>query len=356
MKATTVLVTGVSFTILVTSGIDSTVLASSAEPSTSVAREKRLDRGRREIGRFRSELKRLMAYGADEMADLERRLDTMEPLESPRRERTLRDLSSAYADWRERLADLDADAGREEADPAKAGPVGAYLADSWDGAARVARDFADRLNRDARANERELHRLNILLERRRVLEERLADLRERLGRIDEDIDEGKRKGGGAKGERGEQVRVRIRQVQDDLRSLADVDEGLLKHLAVMVEQEQLEQEWQQLAAERFDEFRKVSASGRGGLTERLGRLVRLLERQASQMTRLGNSLDRREERISSVGSVRELDRSRELRDLYDRYQTRYRTESERLGTLAGSYKADLAGMQGKGGIQHEAED
>ncbi|RNC73235.1 MAG: hypothetical protein ED859_00575 [Desulfuromonadales bacterium] len=337
---------GVVFSVGASTGMAAEV----DRPSTAESRA-RMERDERYGLRLRDDLAAADAIAGEEMVDLERRIDAILPLESPRRETGLEELQGDYAAYRDRLGMAMA-----EVDEALADPSGFPLdiGVSYGELERTTREVAVRLKRQRREFDRELQRLVVLFDRKRDLADQTASLEVQLQRIEARLEEpglsGKER---AKEERrGGQLRSRVLTLQDELRSLADVDEGLLKHYVVLIEQAMHEEAWLTLQADRYRGIVKalgaaapVKVRGSADRGARLRELIRLCESQIARLSLERDGIERRETRISAVGTLREMDRSRELAELYDRLDGRYRREIGRLRTLVGALGADLAELR-----------
>lgn len=319
----------------------------------AVALELRTERERRAVERLLEDLRALAAAADGEIAEMERRIDAILPLESPRREADLRDLVFLYHDYRDRLGAVVAELEEDLVYPLDPRRPAARLGERYREAVRVARSFGEAVQDTARELDRELQRLNRLFDRRLFLADQIAVLEERLARIEERLAERERPGGKEEERRRDETRVRVRHLQNELRALADIDEGLLKHYAVLVEQGRLEAEWLALAAERFEGVLRVgplpaAADATAVAAARHREMIRFCAGEIDRLRRYREALDRREERISSAGTLRELDRSRELAELYGRMADRYGREIGRLEVRVGAYEAELAELLSRG--------
>ena len=70
--------------------------------------------------------------------------------------------------------------------------------------------------------------------------------------------------------------------------------------------------------------------------------VRVFERAISRLSRKKDELDRKRSRVTPAGSLKEVERSRELLNFYMRLRGRYDNEISRLRVLVGACDADLA--------------
>lgn len=308
---------------------------------------RQLERERRLLQRMLDDLNAASAVALEEVEDLEHRITTILPLESPRREAGLSELLDLYYGY---LGAIDEYLAETEEDLADSDGAAARIADRYGDLASDSRNVASRFREEVKELDRELQRLVYLLERRRDLEAQLAFQEERLALIAERLAEDglpdvRRK---EQERHHEEAGARVRILQDELRALADIDEGLLKHYAVLIEQGKGEAEWLTLLADRYEASRSFVEATLQGFRPRRAEaaahreLIRFCEAQISRLTRQLQALERREERVSAAGSLRDLDRSRELSAIYDRFSDRYRAEIARLRTLIGAVGADLA--------------
>ena len=330
--------------------VPAAVPANAATPRGSDDAALRKEREERTVQRLREDLRTLIAAADGEIADLDRRIDAVLPLESPRRERGLRDLRERYRDYRERLALIDTEVESDLAAPPDPRHPASRAAERYGEALRVVREFGKALGAAVKSLDRDLQSLVRLLDRKQSLADQLDSLQERLDRIEERLQ------GGGKGDdfrKRDELRGKVRHLQDELRSLADVDEDLPKHFALLIEEGKLETEWLAGAAERFEELRKngfpaATVGSPAAVTARYRDESRFCEAESRRIERLRDDLGTRRERLSSAGTLRDLDRSRDFDDLYDRFTDRYDREAARLRLRAGDYEAELAEFSSRG--------
>ena len=314
------------------------------EARSSRRAQQELERDRRLMAQLLDDLAVAAARTQEEIVALERRIDAILPLESPRRETGLRELAAIYQQHLDRLELARAAVEDDLVMPADLQPAAAALADRYENLATVDRQAAGRLKAWVKGVDRELQRLTQLVDRKQYLADHLADLDARLVGIEERLaGNGKTEGKRATDERKrDELRRRVVIVQDELRSLSDVDEGLLKHYVVLIEWGGLEREWLARDAERADALRGAVAAGgtKADTSRRIRAVIRLCESQIEGLRRARNELDRRQEQVSPAGSLRDLDRSRELADLYGRFADRYEREIVRLQVRIGALEAE----------------
>ncbi|KAF0215770.1 MAG: hypothetical protein FD174_4016 [Geobacteraceae bacterium] len=71
-------------------------------------------------------------------------------------------------------------------------------------------------------------------------------------------------------------------------------------------------------------------------------MERVFESDINRLSRRMDELDRKRSRVTPAGSLKEVERSRELADFYERLQGRYSNEAGRLRVEIGAYEAELA--------------
>ena len=188
-----------------------------------------------------------------------------------------------------------------------------------------------------------------ILQRRGAAPGGLNDLQERLAHIErKGADQNKPLSEKEKAT-ADRLRADVTVVQSEFLSLPQVDEDLLKHYAVMTERARWASEWLALKTDEYQALRDVA-----GLLPRdafrfaadiqaaYKRTRRMYERQINRINRKLDELDRKRSRVSPAGTLREMDRSRELSDFYDRLRIRYNDRISRLKIQIGAYEAESA--------------
>jgi hypothetical protein len=317
-------------------------------------KEKAGERVRHFIGRTLDDLNGSLSLADDEIQQLEKETDAIAFLESPRREKDFTDLLGwyhDYTDWlRGEIGDLEDELALFSADP---GQEWGHWHGRYEAMIEKQLELEGQLEKRIKRYDAEEKRLAGIIDRRRLLQERFNDLEYRLARIEERI----RDFQGPAAERrdserkAKKLRTDIRVVQNELVFLPLVDEDLLKHYAVLVERGEAELDWLALKRDEYEALRDAAAAV--GLTPRRDapvmeaayrRLIRLAESGIKRLSRKSDELARKRSRGMPAGSLKEVERSRELADFYERLQGRYHDETRRLRLLIGAYEADLAGV------------
>jgi len=307
---------------------------------------------KRFIIRTLDDLKGSLSLAEEEIKELEKVIDAITLLESSQREKVstnLLDWYHDYDDWlRRETGDFEDDLAFLSASPAQGD--GRWKG-RYNGMLKKQEALAGELEKRVKRFDAEEKRLAGIMERRRELRERFDDLEGHLARIEERLGElsastPERRD---RERKAEKFRAEIRVVQNELLSLPLVDEDLLKHYAVLVERGRGEIDWLSLKRDEYEAMRDLAVvTGRAPrrniatIEAAYRQAVRVFESEISRLSRKIDELDRKRSRVTPAGSLKELARSRELGDFYERLQGRYDKESRRLRVLIGACEAELA--------------
>lgn len=285
-------------------------------------------------------------------AGIESEIDRIPLLDFPVREDDLRGLLETCRDHADRLRGLRADLEEGRMDlSAGRRPEMTWWRGVFAELVAVQEGYEARLDSAVAAYGREERRLAGILERRRELESSVRSLDERLARIEVSI-RALQDGAPAKGEKRRQAdrtRKDLTIVQNELLSLPLVDEGLIKHYAVLAERGRGEMELLAFrkslaAAFRDAAFAVGSATGSGSAA--VGAAYRAFARECRrQSDRVGRRIDevyRKRSRVTPAGTLREMDRSRELADYYDELKGVLQSYQSYLGVLGTSLDYELS--------------
>ena len=326
------------------------VAAAEPAPGRMVERGQRLEREKRFLMRALDDLKDERRMTEDDIGELEKQIDAITPLESARRTddfQELLDWHYGYLDWLgEQSAEFEADLAQLSA----SAPAGG---ESWENRyARMAKkqkELVRELGGKVKRYSAEEKRLAGILDRRLLLQARFLDMEEQLARIEKKLADQQRPLSDKEKETAKRLRVDVRVVQTELLSLPEVDEDILKHYAVMVERGRWKSDWLELNTEEYEALRAVAAvisldAGRNAAAMETAyrRIIRTLESGTNRLNRKIDELDRKESRVSPAGSLRQMDRSRELLDFYGGLRVKYDDRIRRLKTRIGAYEAELA--------------
>ncbi len=307
-------------------------------------KERRVERVRRFLQRTLDDLREEQKLIQENIAELGKQVDAITPLESSQREfdmQSLMDWYNGYLDWlRDQVEDMDDEMAQLSA---TAFPGSEYLNNRFAELVDAEKALEKELKDKVTLYEAEEKRLAGILDQRRLLQARLNDLHERRGRIEH-------KSPLSEKDKAEldHIRTDVGVVQTEFLSLPQVDEDLLKHYAVMIEWGRWEGEWLALRIEESGTLREVAAavprdavSGARPMEAAYRRAARMYENLISRLNRKIDELDRRQSRVSPAGTVRQMDRSRELNDLYDALRSRFNDAIGRFKVRIGAYNAEM---------------
>jgi hypothetical protein len=317
--------------------------------SQAVETERRGERLKRFLQRTIDDLKESHALAEEDISELDKQIDAITPLESSQREadfQSLLDWYYGYLGWlKEQIEEFDDDLTQLSSfmlsDNEEWGTRFEEIINMQKG---LNRDLQDKVKRFS-AEEK---RLAGILERRRLLQSHFNDLQDRLVRIEKKADR-ERPLSEKEKNKADRIRVDVNVVQTELLSLPQVDEDLLKHYAVMIERGKWENEWLALKIGEYETLRDVAAllsrypsRSSAEFEAAYRRVTRMYEGEISRLNRKVNELDRQQSRVTPAGSLREMDRSRELADFYDRLRIRYNDRISRIKIQIGAYEAESA--------------
>lgn len=309
-----------------------------------------VEREKRFLQRVLDDLRGSRRLAEEDIGELERQRDAITLLESPRREEDFQDLLDwyyRYLDWlMEQEDEIDGELAR-----LSAGPVSfeEFRAGRYGAMAKRTEELAEELREKVRGYGTEEKRLAGILDRRRLLQAQFTDLEEQLALIEKRPVETRRPLSDEDRMAVKRLRLEVRVVQTELLSLPAIDEDILKHYAVMIERGRWEGDWLALKAEEYEALQEVAlllprAAPRdaNAIAEAYRRLIRTYERGVGRLGRMIDELDRKRSRVSPAGTLREMDRSRELADLYQRLRDRYDDRIRQLKVQIGASQAELA--------------
>ena len=170
-----------------------------------------------------------------------------------------------------------------------------------------------------------------------------ANLRARLDALD--AQRGRRD---ERGEAASRHRSRVQALAAELAALPNINEDALKHYYTAGERARAEAAWLAAKAEEYSFLADTAAvlcaprpRDRAYLDAAVMRIRRITDRVTARLAKRIDDLDRRLERIQPAGTIQELQRSAELRDVYRSQKQRYREYIDRLKAQSGALEADL---------------
>ncbi len=325
--------------------VDLTDAAGNPAAGRTAEKERRVERVKRFLQRSLDDLRGERKLVEEDVAELVKQVDAITPLEPAQREvdfQTLTDWYNGYLDWlRDQTEEMDDELAQLSVSTF---PGGEYWNNRFGEMIGSQMELLKELQDKVGQFGTEEKRLAGILEQRRLLQARLNDLDERRGRIEQKPPLSEKDKAAL-----DRIRADINVVQTEFLSLPQVDDDLLKHYAVIIERCRWESEWLALKIEEYGGLRDVAAvvpldsvRGAGPMDAAYRRTVRMYETLASRLNRKIDELDRDRSRVTPAGTIRQLDRSRELNDLYDTLRSRFSDAIGHYKVMKGAYNAELA--------------
>ena len=325
--------------------------ADTSQKGRSIENERRVERVKRFLQRMVEDLTLSRQLTQEDIDELEKQLDDIPPLETMQREADLLSLLDSFyshLDWlKDRIEEFEEDLGELSADTL---PGSEFLDNSLGEMAAMLKEQEKVLQDKVSRFRGEENRLAGILERRRLLQSNFNDLQVQLARIERKLaNHEQHKPSEKEKAHAARIRVDVGVVQSELLSLPQVDEDILKHYAVIIERGRWESEWLGLKVDEYGMLREAApllprettryAAQMDGAFQRA---VRGYEKEIKLLNRKIDELERMRSRITPAGTLREMDRSRELSDLYERLQIRYNDTIKRIRIRIGAWQAESA--------------
>lgn len=324
-----------------------------AQAGRSVDKERRVERVKRFLQRTVDDLSLSRQLAEEDIDELEKQIDAITPLESMQREAdllSLLDTSYSYLDWlKDRIDEFEEDLGELSAETL---PGSEFLGNSFAEMTAMLKEQETVLQDKVSRFRGEEERLAGILERRRLLQSQLNDLQAQLARIEQKLADHGNKPAEKEKAHADSIRIDINAVQTELLSLPLVDEDMLKHYAVLIERGRWSAESLALKIDEYGMLREVApllprettpfAAEMEGAFQRA---VRGYEKEINILNRKIDELERMRSRMTPAGTLRELDRSRELADFYERLQIRYNDLINRIRIRIGAWQAESAELR-----------
>jgi hypothetical protein len=330
--------------------------AATAQTDRSVEKEKRVERVKRFLQRTVDDLALYRQLTEEDIAELEKQIDAIPPLEPIQREADLLSLLDSFyshLDWiKDRIEEFEDDLG--ELSPETL-PGSEILSNSLEEMAAMLKEQEKVLQEKVSRFRDEEKRLAGILERRRLLHSQFSELELELARIERELAEVDHNPSEKEKAHAERIRGDVGVVQTELLSLPQVDEDILKHYAVLIERGSWEAGWLALKAEEYGMLRDVapllpreSTRFAAEMEGAFQRAVRGYEKEIKILNRKIDELEGKRSRITPAGTLREMDLSRELADFYERLQIRYNDMINRIRVRIGAWQAESSEIRSAG--------
>lgn len=314
------------------------------EATTGAQNKQHVEREKRFMQRAVEDLRQQKQLAEEAVSRLDREIYSIKPLESLRREADLRKLSDWYYDY---ILWLDGRTARVEADLSQVMegvPVSASKwSDHYSNLRQRYKLLSDKLSERIKSFEDNQKHLEDLLDRRTVLSNRLRDLEERLQRIEERVSPRP----GTKQEENEKLRRDITIIQNDLASLPFIDEDLLRHYVVVIEEGRGELERLEMKLDEYEVLQQAvpfifaASPDRGDASSSFLEVIRHYEAQRAMVNRRIDDYYRRRSSLSPAGTLRGGERSQELWSYYQDQISRLQNYLQQLSVLASDWRYEV---------------
>lgn len=321
------------------------VAAPPPAPSTIVDREEaQLARYGRFVGRLLDDLTFDRLKIGEVTVFLDTELERVLPLEAVQRKEFYRTTGERYREYGDRISDAAAVVSEvaidcREEDPRCGKPLEQTFLKLRD--RNVALEAS--LKEVERKAEKEADRIIRIIERRIALQDVLRDLHERLEFLEMRPRDSERRD-------DERARARLKKEIElrrlDLLSLPEASEDLYRHFRVAVESVQGEIEWLEMKRDEYEALGAAAVILTGTSVNSkeevsaLRTLAGFYERGGGRLQRKIDQLERKQSDLSPAGTLRELDRSREMGDAWESLRQRYREQMIRYRQRGADYAAD----------------
>jgi len=312
------------------------------------------EQAERQAWRLGEEIRFSQQVAQRERDIVDRKLDVVLPLDAPQRGDDLRGLVIWYDDYLQRLRDLERQVDGEYGRLTAGGEVKRETLKSF-GQQLVAghRELDKGLQETITLFKREEGRLRHLIARRLLIDQRHAQLVDQLQVLENRLRDPQRSGSWSEDQReASQVRDLISHVRQEMLVTPVVREDTLAHYEGIIIQAQAERDWLQMKQREFQSLEALLAmpegEGRKFMTRLEGRfrqLVMVYEKEITDLRRNIDQLDEQRQAVVPFGSLRELDKARELWDSYYERKRKYEEQIKRAKQQIGALEAELSQLQ-----------
>ncbi len=285
---------------------------------------------------------------------VDRRLDAVLPLEAPKRGDDLRSFIGWYDDYLRRLHELGNEVEREYGRLMAGGEINRELLKTF-GQRLVQghRELDQGLRETVSLFQREEAHLRQLIRRRQLIDQRHAQLVDQLQTLENRLRDPQRGGTRQEDQReANNLRDLISHLRQEMLVTPTVREDTLAHYEGIIIQAKAEREWLQMKLKEFQSLEALLSLPEGEgrrfmarLEGRFRQLIMVYEKEAADLKRKIDQLDEQRAAVVPFGSLRELDKARELWDNYLTQKRKFEEQIKRAKTQIGALEAELSQMQ-----------
>jgi hypothetical protein len=342
-------------TIVGEPGIDEAHLPED-ERAAAMSRQRRLlrEQAQRLAWRLAEEVRFSIEVAERERDIVDRKLDAVLPLDAPQRGDDLRQLVAWYDDYLRRLNDLGTEVEREYGRLAAGGEVRRELLKSCgQQLVQEHRELSKALQASVQLFRREEARLRQLIARRQTIDHRHAQLVDQLQGVENRLRDPQRAASRQDDLReASQLRDLISAVRQEMLVTPVVREDALAHYEGIIIQAEAEQEWLAMKQREFSSLEALldlpEGEGRkfmARLERRFRQLILVLENEVADLNRKIDLLDAQRAAVVPFGTLRELDKARELWNSYIEQKRKFEDQIKRSKQQIGALEAELSQLQ-----------
>lgn len=304
--------------------------------------------------RLAEEIRFAQQVAGREREIVDRRLDAVLPLEAPKRGGDLRSFIGWYDDYLYRLHELGNDVEREYGRLTAGGDINRELLKTY-GQRLVQghRELDQGLRETVSLFQREEAHLRQLIRHRQLIDQRHAQLVDQLSGVENRLRDQQRGVHRQEDQReANSLRDLISHLRQEMLVTPTVREDTLAHYEGIIIQAKAEREWLQLKLKEFQSLEALLSLPEGEgrrfmarLEGRFRQLIMVYEKEAADLKRKIDQLDEQRAAVVPFGSLRELDKARELWDNYLAQKRKFEEQIKRAKTQIGALEAELSQLQ-----------
>lgn len=314
--------------------------------------ERNLERQKRFLFRAVGDLDGSLSYVSEIIKGLDKQIDNIQLLESPRREKDLRALQDWYYKYADRIGEYRTQFDLDLTTAFSGGTAPQAWTEHYDTIAREYELFA-----------KELQDILTLLDYdRSVVDKNISDMRARINYLNDiserekeyqdkerhDTEKDRRDHDRSDKEGDEKAKERRTLEIGRLTGQIQSFENLLLHLDIIIELGKFEQAWISLRVADYaalnDAAHAIEKSGRSSRESAYAMIIRNYESGITFSRRKIEEIDRKIAKITRTGTLQTLERLDELSEYYSKMKHRYELHMTWLSQQIGAYRAEQTGI------------
>lgn len=317
-------------------------LSFSAEPIKKFGDsvKKTIDRETRFLNRAIDDVNQLILYISEDIKGLEKQIDAIALFEPQQRENDLREILELYRNYDDRLKGFLIEF---QADLAGyyTGEKGLGWMSRYEEMEKVYREVEGRLKENVRDFESSKAEIEAELRQMGIELLKLEKLKQIEKKLDEKEEKQIIKAKKTEEKENGHIDFQIFALLNSIRELKD----MVKHFDVLIQKGNDELDWISMKARDCAVLNKAASGIRSmdiiNLEHLYGGVIKNYESDINQLRRKIERIDIKRTNVAGVGTLKELDRSKELLEHLENFRSRYERHLNWLKVQIGSYEADL---------------